>query len=112
MRQIDNFKIIFECVAGSYLYGTNIELSDKDIRGVFIPTKEYFYGFLHKIEQIESKEPDTTYFDIRKFFALSLECNPNIVELLFVPPSMINICTNEWEQIVTNKDIFLSKKAR
>jgi uncharacterized protein len=112
MELLKDFKVIFDCIAGSHLYGTATEQSDKDTRGVFIPSREYFLGFVHRIEQIESKEPDVVHYDIRKFFNLCLQCNPNIVELLFVPENKMNVCTEEWEQITDNKDIFLSKKAR
>ena len=44
----DSFKLIFETIIGSNLYGTNTEESDVDIRGVFIPSEEYFYSFLNK----------------------------------------------------------------
>lgn len=84
MRTNKDFKVVFECQAGSHLYGTATEDSDVDIRGVFIPTEEYFFGFLYSIEQIEDKGKDTTHFDVRKFLKLASGCNPNIVELLFV----------------------------
>ena len=29
--------ILFKCLGGSYLYGTNSESSDKDYKGVFLP---------------------------------------------------------------------------
>ncbi len=108
----EGFTPVMECLAGSHLYGTNTPESDFDLRGVFIPSKEYFVGFLKNIEQIQNVNQDITYFDIRKFFKLCLECNPNIVELLFVPQDRLLVITPTWRKIAEHRDIFLSKKAR
>lgn len=43
---------------------------------------------------------------------LALDCNPNIVEHLFVPENDWKISTKEWEQIISNRSLFLSKRAR
>ena len=107
-----DLKVIFECKAGSHLYGTSTDNSDIDTRGVFIPSEEYFLGFLHNIEQVETKVEDTVHFDIRKFLKLASECNPNIVELLFVPKEACSVRTDEWNLIIDKKELFLSKKAR
>jgi uncharacterized protein len=107
----NDFRVIFSCLSGSHMYGTSTPASDVDVRGVFIPSKEYFMGF-QTIEQFQCKEPDTTYFEIRKFMRLALDCNPNIIEHLFVPESEWKLGTREWEEIVAHKEWFLSKKAR
>lgn len=108
----ETFKMIFTCVAGSHLYGTSTPLSDIDERGVFIPDYRYFYGFNERIEQFEDKQSDTTYFELRKFLHLACENNPNIIELLFVPESKMTFHTEEWEEIINNRQYFLSKKAK
>ncbi|MBF9672481.1 nucleotidyltransferase domain-containing protein, partial [Streptococcus pseudopneumoniae] len=76
---------ILRVVHGSHLYGTNIEGSDRDEKGVCIPPIEYFFGFNSKFEQHETKDPDCAVYDIRKFMSLAANCNPNILEILFVP---------------------------
>jgi len=111
-EQFYKFKLIMCGISGSNLYGTNTEYSDEDIRGVFIPTKEYFLGFSKRIEQIEVSGNDEVYYDIRKFFKLCLECNPNIVELLFVPENKLLNFTKEWYHILQYKEHIISKKAR
>ena len=112
MMNIDDGKKIFECNAGSHLYGTNTELSDIDIRGVFIASKKYYFGFEH-IEQFESKgENDIVLYELRKFFRLCLDNNPNIVELLFVPESRSIVHSDIWKNIISNYELFISKKAR
>ena len=109
---LNKFKVVVEFIHGSNLYGTNIALSDIDRRGVFIPTKEYFLGFNNVVKQVKDDEEDTTHFDIRKFLALALDNNPNILEFLFVPENKIVITSTEWEQIMDNREHFLSSNAR
>ncbi len=108
------FKIICQCITGSHLYGTARPESDIDIRGVFIPTGEFYFGFMEKVEQVESKNPDTTFWEITKFFKLCLDNNPNILELLFIPihSKYTEYFTPEWEEIIANRSLFLSTKAR
>ncbi len=69
---------------GSHAYGLATETSDLDIKGVAIPPADYFLGFLKRFEQAESKQPDMSIYDIRKFFQLACDCNPNIIEVLVV----------------------------
>jgi len=111
-RRYKDFKIIFECISGSHLYGVDTPESDVDIRGVFIPPKEYLLGFLHRVEQIEEHKQDVVHYDFRKFMKLAADCNPNIVELLFVPENSWQITSPEWATIITNRHLFLSTKAR
>lgn len=113
MIQLPNsFKLIFRCLAGSHLYGTNTPQSDIDERGVFIADETYFYGFLNRVEQFEDKKNDITYFEIRKFMQLAMENNPNIIELLFVPKDKWLQNSVDWLQISKNRDLFVSKKSK
>jgi len=105
----EGFTPVFECISGSQLYGTASSESDVDCRGVFIASKKYFLGF-SGIEQIEPNA-ETVYFEIRKFFKLCLECNPNLIELLFVPPTKQLFSSRQWRRIVSSKEVFLSRKA-
>ena len=109
-----DYNIIFECVAGSRLYGTSTETSDYDYRGIIIPSKEYFLGFAKKVEQIiDSKDGnDRVLWELRKFFSLALDCNPSIIEILFVPEDRWIQSSDIWKQIISHRDWFVSKKAR
>ncbi|MCF8354357.1 MAG: nucleotidyltransferase domain-containing protein [Melioribacteraceae bacterium] len=111
----ERFKLIFAGIVGSTLYNTDTEDSDIDIKGVFIPPKEYFLGNLHKIDQFESKkkeEDDIVFYNIRKFFHIVCDCNPTFIELLFIPEEYIIKDTLIWEKIIDNRNLFLSKRAR
>lgn len=99
---------------GSFAYGTNIESSDIDVKGICIPTKEYFLGFTKKFEQAELKapNPDAVIYDIRKFFNLAADSNPSIIEVLHTDPSDHFVVTPIGQEIIDHKDDFLSKKAK
>jgi len=94
------------------MYGTSTETSDRDYRGICIPPyEEYYHGF-HKFEQYDPKGQDLTIFDLRKFVKLASECNPNIIELMFVPEENIIWCDDFGESLFAVREFFLSRKAR
>jgi uncharacterized protein len=83
-----------------------------DIKGIAIPPIEYFLGWLHRFEQVESKEPDMSIYDIRKFFQLAADCNPNIIEVLWGDDSDILQQNIQGERLRLHKRDFLSQKAK
>lgn len=99
---------------GSHAYGTNTATSDEDFKGIAIPTKQYFLGTMHRFEQAELKapDPDAVIYDIRKFFNLAADCNPNIIEVLHTDPSDHFIVDPIGEIILEHKNDFLSKKIK
>lgn len=103
--------------AGSHSYGLNTPESDEDFKGVAIPPKEYFFGFMNRFEQAEVKktaESDVEYvtYDVRKFFNLCADNNPNIAELLWLDESDYLYLSPAGEKIIAARDAFLSKRAR
>ncbi|KKW11164.1 MAG: nucleotidyltransferase-like protein [Candidatus Gottesmanbacteria bacterium GW2011_GWB1_49_7] len=107
-------KIIFAGVTGSQAYDTADKYSDIDVAGIFLPPKEYIIG-LHRVDQLEHKEPgvcDTCIYTLHKFLNLCLSCNPNIIELLFLPDHCIFSCKPQYEYLREHRDLFISKKAR
>lgn len=98
---------------GSHAYGTATASSDLDIKGVAVPPREYFLGFNKRFEQAESRgDPDAVIYDIRKFFALAADCNPNIIEILHTDESdLINYTDAGWLMRCYRSE-FLSQKAK
>lgn len=76
--------LVLQVVSGSHAYGTANKDSDVDLRGIIIPPEEYFFG-LRGFEQYEAAEGDVCYYDIRKFFKLAVQGNPNVLEILWAP---------------------------
>lgn len=111
-QKIADQNCIFKCIAGSHAYGTNIESSDEDRRGVFIAPPDYILSCFKSVEQVQVPGEDTVLFELKKFINLAANCNPNIIELLFTDEKNIIFATNEWKQISDNRHLFLSKKAK
>lgn len=106
-------RTIFVTVHGSQCYGTSTPESDIDIKGLCIPPKEYFFGFLKNFEQVEGKDPhDMVIYGLHKFFKLAADCNPNIIEVINTEPEDWVLHTPLFEKIYKNRHLFLSKKAQ
>jgi len=114
--------------------------SDVDIRGIAIPTLEYFHGFVNVFHQYEAEYPrnvfvgsktileklegmvgrvitsdeklDSTIYGLRKFFKLAADCNPNIIEFLYADPCCHVLTTSYSDTLIQNRDLFLSAKAK
>lgn len=105
-------RTILAVTHGSHAYGLNIPSSDLDIKGVAVPPKEYFHGFAKRFEQAESTDPDMVIYDVRKFFALAADCNPNIIEVLWGAAEHIRYVSPIGLRLLLLGREFLSKKAK
>ncbi len=103
-------KILFSCLGGSYAYGTNIEGSDVDIRGVFMDSKEAILG-LDTFDIYTDSTTDTCLYSVSKFIKLVSECNPNIIEMLFCKPEHYFYVSEEGRLLLENRYFFLTKRA-
>jgi predicted nucleotidyltransferase len=104
------------------MYGTNIETSDDDFGGIFIPEKDYVMG-IKRCEQVTLSQKisktkrnakgdiDYTVYSLPKIITLLGANNPNIIEFLYVPLHCILVEDKYAEELINNKDLFLSKKA-
>lgn len=105
--------LILAARAGSHSFGTNIEGSDEDYRGIAIAPQEYYLGFVKTFEQAEQSEPfDSVIYELRKFMRLAADCNPSIIELLFVDTSDVIYANDAGCELRENANLFLSKKAQ
>ena len=102
--------IILLTTGGSHAYGTNIEGSDLDIRGIAIERPSEIIG-LSNFEQFENRETDTVIYGLRKVINLLLNCNPNVVEMLGTKEEQLFICNKHGRLLRDNVDLFMSKKA-
>lgn len=105
-------RTLFLTLHGSHAYGTNIETSDIDIKGVAVAPVEHYLGFHTNFEQAEQNEPvDMVIFEISKFMKLASACNPNVVEILFTDPKHHLQVHPVMEKLLAVKDSFLSRQA-
>lgn len=103
-------RILFLTVAGSYAYGTNIETSDLDIRGVVLERETDSLG-LTDFEQYIDTKTDTVIYSLKKFLKLVRECNPNIIEMLYSRPEHYLYVSKVGKILLENRDLFLTKRA-
>lgn len=111
-KWINPNRVALLCTAGSHAYGTNTPTSDEDFRGIVVAPNEFRLGFSTVFEEYHSNKVDLVLFEMRKFFKLAADCNPNIIELLFTDRSDMLHVSLAGEILIANRDLFLSKKAR
>lgn len=98
-------KLIFDCVFGSKLYGTDTPQSDTDYKGVFLPTphqiimgtKEVFHkdtgtkGMANTVDDV-----DREYFSLKKFIQMASKGETAAIDMLHAP----------GDKVLTNSEIF------
>ena len=125
--------IHYEVLMGSHAYGMNTDTSDMDIQGFCIPPKDDLFphlrgeinGFGTHLPRFEEysqhhifdksvnpvQEYDFTFFSIVKFFQLVMQCNPNMIDILFVPENCVLHITRIGIMVREKRKIFLHKGA-
>lgn len=103
---------IFLTIHGSKAYGLDTPESDTDLRGICTMPREYLLGFNKNFHEYILNNPDCTIFNIKKFFALASQGNPNVLELLFTEPSDHLIVSDAGKTLLEQRDKFLSKQLK
>jgi len=120
-----NTNLILKTYRGSLTYGTNItkqeakdtifEESDVDSHGICVPPRDYLlsWDFVWGDKRFEQyEEGEYTCFSLLKYIQLAMNCNPNIIEMLFVEPKFILFVDPIGQRLIDNRHIFLTKKAK
>lgn len=110
-------KIIWITV-GSNLYGTATPESDEDFMGIFMPNPEYVVG-LRRVNEVDlsikskkddgrndSDAIDDKFYEFRQYLMKALDCNPNILELIFVNSDNIKFINSIGEILLENRHLF------
>lgn len=103
---------IYRVCAGSRLYGTARPDSDYDWRGVCAMPPRTLLGMTGFEQYQGSADEDLVIYGLTKFFKLALGCNPNILEILFAPPSHWDLWTPPWRDVYNARHSFLSQRVR
>jgi predicted nucleotidyltransferase len=121
----------YEVLSGSISYGVSSDISDSDIVGFCIPSKEVVFPHLagevfrfgkekqrfdqfqqHHIDDKESgRQYDISVYNIVRFFHLCMDNNPNMVDALFVPQRCILHITKIGHMVRDHRREFLHKGA-
>lgn len=117
-RELTGYKKIFEHtepiligLGGSWAYGTNVEGSDVDIRGIAYNPIDELYGIKNDFAQYRDDVNDVNIYSLSKMMRLLCQCNPNTIEILGLRDSDYLYMTDAGRMILDNCDLFLSKRA-
>jgi len=100
--------------AGSMAHGTQDDQTDDiDMMGIFISPLSHYLGLTtidHAIKVDVMGKYDFCLYEIRKYFKLLLNNNPNVMSLMFLPDNMY-LTQKRWgKRIVDSRGLFMSKK--
>jgi predicted nucleotidyltransferase len=97
--------------AGSLAYGTNLPDSDVDIRGIFCATPEEVLTPFQAIREVTMEGcEDGKLYELSNFMKLYLDCNPNIVESLWIDKSDILTDSEAYWHLREHNSALLSSK--
>lgn len=110
-EQLMRDNLIVKHRAGSHAYGTNIATSDEDYRGIFnADPVNLLTPFFPIRESVDATEEDTKFYELAHFMKLCLECNPNIIETLWVDDEDVLFRTRAYEVLRLERGKLLSSK--
>lgn len=120
---LNNEQIIVKMLFGSHLYGTSTPDSDKDFKGIFLPSKEQIYlGKIPKSynnakkkaegEKNTADDVDIEIYSLHYFIKLACEGQTVAIDMLHAPDDMIVEKSEIWDEIVKNREKFYTKNLK
>lgn len=113
---------IVEMVFGSHLYGTNSETSDRDYKGVFMPTREQILlqRVPHSInestkkgtEKNTSDDTDRERYSLHYFLHLACEGETVALDMLHAPELFWLESSGIWQALVAQRAMFYTKSLK
>ena len=104
----------YKALTGSKAYGLANENSDDDWRGFYIPPSIDWFKMSDPVEQLQTTNgEDYSYWELRKFFRLVIQNNPNVLESLWSP--VVIYPHPDTEEVLktfidNNRNSFITKK--
>ena len=102
--------IILLGLGGSHAYGTDVESSDLDVRGITLNSKADILTN-QNFDQFINEETDTTIYSFNKMLTLLSSCNPNTIEMVGLKPEHYLYVHPLGQELLNNKKMFLSTRA-
>jgi len=115
--------LIIEMIFGSQLYGTDLPESGKDIKGIFLPSKEdIFLNRIPKSINISTKKSndeknskddiDTEIYSLHYFLKLACEGETVAIDMLHAPRNMWLKSSPIWEELYGMRSMFYTKNLK
>lgn len=116
-------ELVFKTIFGSHLYGSAIETSDQDIKGVYLPTpKEILLNRIKSSVNIKTnntnernsaEDTDEQYFSLDNFIKQLVEAQTGALDMLFAHKAYwLRDPSEEWGIIYENREKLLSKNIK
>lgn len=103
--------LLVKHLGGSHAYGTSLPSSDVDYRGIFCADPVNVRTPFFPVRECEDQnEDDTKFYELAHFMKLCLDCNPNIVETLWVADEDITYRTPAYDLLRSHRKELLSSK--
>lgn len=99
--------VIYRCVVGSRAFGLDVDGSDVDRRGIYLPSARLHWSLYGLPEQIEDDSTQECYWELQKFLILTLKANPNLLECLYTP--LVEHADPIAQELLSGRERFLSK---
>lgn len=110
-QQLMQDNLIVKHYAGSRAYGTSLPTSDTDFRGVFVADPINLRTPFYVVKEVDdTTEEDTKLYELAQFVKLSLDCNPNVIETLWVDESSIVQSSPAYELLRAHAPQLLTSK--
>lgn len=113
---------IVKMLSGSIVYGTNSPSSDRDVKGIFLPTLQDCAllrapkNITHHTNQGEGKntkdDVDSEMFALQEFLRLACEGQTVAIDMLHTPDQFIIDISNWWMIIRENRHRFYTKNMK
>lgn len=101
--------IILLGLGGSHAYGTNIETSDIDLRGIALNSaQDIILGT--DFQHVHDEHTDTMIYSLKKIIPMLANADPATIELLGLRPEDYFLLSPEGQMILDNASAFLSRK--
>ena len=110
--------LISLCWRGSVAHGMYVpksdpdSIDDKDVIGIYVGPLEHYLGFgRDDVYERWEGEWDCVFYELRKFIGLLLNCNPNVLSLLWLKVNGIIYESEIGARLREQRDLFVTKKA-
>jgi predicted nucleotidyltransferase len=96
-------------------------VDDIDIMAIFVPPLNYYFGLAgmskrqrgtkEKMLELNGVTWDSVSYELKKYVHLLLNSNPNVLSLLWIRENLYFKVTEIGQELIDNRDIFVSKQA-